>query len=1427
MAVAVHTRQCSDAVFPARVSLHAALARAVCSDGGRVAADASTLSLGGSLYVIRVEPMLPSWVRVVAIPLVADARAAVDRIAAAEEAWVPAVGVLLLLVLAETGAVAAVVRWLANTLGALTDSAQPGEQSVAEVAVSCVAELADLQDAVHRLAVAVAVSLPDDPQSPSSCDDSLPPYCPSGRSGKTTPSSSSGPSSSKSSGHSPRCLSPHVRARARGSLSIGAGLRACRMCVLAVEAAKTDMAAEDVNVWVGSVLSLVRGGGVLELVGGDRAAVSFAPNDDAVSRAVDAALSFDHGPAGIAVGAVVAGVCGGAARRLRVAHGAAVSCASGLASLGVAVGAHVLAAGQSWSRPGLQVRCVESLSGVGHVYEIRKVGAAADLVAVWRALDAGRLSDAACQLASLAKQSPADAPLRSLLTAVRACSEAGRSGPYSRPAPWLWHRCAPVQARPLQAAKAEARLMKGRCCTYVAVVSPELSSGGLSGRIQRFVEQATAAGGKVEAVLAEQLIARWDGSPAPLCAPTRFVRRWLRTEVVTCGVGFACDSDGCLSGVVPPMGALVLSAARSRAETLAAAALQEGLPALAEGCPAGWRCFLPVCCVHGRRGVQQLRGGLSVLDTPGSAPADGMHTDCVRALREEDYAGAKRALQADIDLREQPSQWSTRLVHALQLAHEHGEFSPAVTHAGLVLSAAASPQLEDTSSGQEHGVDRRRQIRAAVEQAMDQMGASTAKLTDNAGDSTDDSTDDSEITGDGADAVAANRDSTEASLSASRRLLAPAEMLPRDAVWRSLGISFHAAHGGGLRRGLWHRLQTEFLHAPNPDRCAAMLRYWSVAKVVALVYNAVVIPSVVWGTGDTFPAALFALDTLTDSVYWVDIVLRFQATVEVEGVPVRDPAQIRRQYLFGDGGRCRCGWFATDLAACLPWELCLLAVSSDFVMRHRWTRANRLLNLLRFGGLADGIRQTFFPNSHPVKFTILTHVFQLAFILLWIGCLVMGVVFFHVDDPAAGYDTIEDAAFADGGPWYRTLVSFFWALRGFSGYGCPYPQTTLQTVATLVCHVTGIVLFATVIGYMQTLLGLLGSTYQEYVEVVNTLHCYFDYRKVPHKDRREVMAYTRALWHRTRQAMPQQYEFVFDEVPEEIAGQLRFYNNCRVLHGSDVQWQSLLQDELTVKVVSLLQPSFLPPHQELVRRGDQSSGIHFIYRGRAVAAVDGTLVETLQEGAYWGEMAVLYSVPEVCTVVISVPTELFCLPHDSCEALLAEHPCLVQLFVESAARRKAEVRRLAAEDSSAVAAVTGAAMCTDRVRRRFLSLRYGGESTAAASSGSVNPLTREASAAAGAALPPTSGGAAGADNDGAPAPPPHSCPEAGARPQARRPRSFRRRGSFFGAAVRRVSGDATTDALEEEAVAPQPARDGEFTDLFGAPSPTLVPASSP
>jgi len=458
---------------------------------------------------------------------------------------------------------------------------------------------------------------------------------------------------------------------------------------------------------------------------------------------------------------------------------------------------------------------------------------------------------------------------------------------------------------------------------------------------------------------------------------------------------------------------------------------------------------------------------------------------------------------------------------------------------------------------------------------------------------------------------------------------------------------------------------------------------WDLFMVSLILYYAVAVPIRVGFDIEPPTNAFSFLEIIFNLCFIADMVLNFVTAQRVKGVLVTDHKRIALIYLQS--------WFWIDLVASFPFDIINTSheEGSDALKVNKLFRILRifkLLRLLRLGRVMARLRE--YTKVNP-SLLLLAKTSLMMFILWhWSACLYWFIAsseeasgFTHLntwtplplcggDEHLTGLETGNEACLHDSFQDHYSHA-FFWAVVSTTGVGWDIiPTTPLEVAFTSIMIVIGVMMSVTIIGSVTSTLQNLNSAQQMKRQKMERIFSYLRSRMVPATTQAKIRGYFQYLWsYDVEIDEPFPLDALPDSLQIEVAVEVNRHliEKVPIFHG--------MSPEATFDIISSLVRKVYLPGDDIISEGDTSREMYLLVRGSVKVLVDEMEVADLEEGAFFGENALLTDTPRNATVMAVDYCDVLMLPRKSFQACLAQHPPLRKSIEDTAAMRTKAVSR--------------------------------------------------------------------------------------------------------------------------------------------------------
>lgn len=436
---------------------------------------------------------------------------------------------------------------------------------------------------------------------------------------------------------------------------------------------------------------------------------------------------------------------------------------------------------------------------------------------------------------------------------------------------------------------------------------------------------------------------------------------------------------------------------------------------------------------------------------------------------------------------------------------------------------------------------------------------------------------------------------------------------------------------------------------------------WDQFMGLLILYTVIALPLEV--AFDPLPSDVsLGVDVFVTAGFAANIYLCFRTSFETPTETVEDLALIRAEYLRK--------WFWLDLVATVPWDLLFNPLLGD---GSAGLTAFRMLRLFRLARLLAGTRFSLIYSQAMLR--LLRLITAAVCASHWLGC-----AWYWISDREgfSGVGIVADEELAArplGFRYYRSLWLGVWALLSIGSELNP-PETRLQITFCLVVMISGIVVFASVIGSVEVLANQTSAASIHFREKVQGVKDFCRHHRLPRSLERRVLRHYHHLF-RTQGGLDDGK--ILRALPREVQATVKRSIYKEALTGCS--FFAHCEDAMIDELCSLVRPEVALRGDVVIRQGAIGEEMFIVQRGRleAVDLVSGERHSVIEAGRFFGEISLLSDSRRSISVRALCKTELLVLYKDQFLALLRRFPAEERRFLEVAEQRLRTTERIAAE----------------------------------------------------------------------------------------------------------------------------------------------------
>lgn len=432
-------------------------------------------------------------------------------------------------------------------------------------------------------------------------------------------------------------------------------------------------------------------------------------------------------------------------------------------------------------------------------------------------------------------------------------------------------------------------------------------------------------------------------------------------------------------------------------------------------------------------------------------------------------------------------------------------------------------------------------------------------------------------------------------------------------------------------------------------------RKWELFVLLLILYNLFSIPfRFCFSVESHF--YFYLCDYVTDAFLLVNICLHFFRWRYHEGILITDKKVVRYLYLKG--------WFRLDVFASFPLDLLVIALGFD----HHWAiiplicwRAPRLLWGLHIFEFFQNLEKNV--QLSPAYIRLMKLVLAVFINAHWLGSFYFFIGTFGGEESWLTQQKLVDATL-----FRQYIRSVYWALTTMAtvGFGDILPYTNAETIYLIFSEFVGVSIFAYIIGNIAILVANLDATAQAYRQKMDGVNNFLRLREVPFGLQDRVRNYYDYLWSRNKGI---QEEEILTDLPNSLRTEVSMF-----LYRDVLAKVPLFQEANKVflnALVKLLKPIIYSPNDYIIVQGEMGKEMYFIGHGTVeVCSSDGsTVYATLHDGAFFGEIALLFAEKRNASIRAVGFCDLFCLTREDLETVLQDYPEIGEKMKKIASER--------------------------------------------------------------------------------------------------------------------------------------------------------------
>lgn len=327
--------------------------------------------------------------------------------------------------------------------------------------------------------------------------------------------------------------------------------------------------------------------------------------------------------------------------------------------------------------------------------------------------------------------------------------------------------------------------------------------------------------------------------------------------------------------------------------------------------------------------------------------------------------------------------------------------------------------------------------------------------------------------------------------------------------------------------------------------------------------------------------------------------------------------------------RHRLFWFIIDFLSALPL---------GFIFGSPYWCLFRILKLFRVGQYFHNWRQKALKYNDYLK---------MAFFGFWF------LIFSHW--LACGWLALSPDAYP-GDRLTKYISSLYWVIETLTsvGYGETVTNRNVQKIYSIIVMLAGVGVYGYFIGTVAGILAKRDPAKAQYFSNLDQLNAFVQYREIPPSLQKRIRDYFSYIWKK---------RLGFDEttflssLPQGLASEVSLHLKCEIL--DKIPLFKGVDNSFIEEVALNLKMDVFTPGEFIFKKGQKGSTMYFVIKGKLeVLSANGSYINMLSDGDFFGEIALLTDQPRMASVRAITYCDLYILEKNVFDTLLQKYPVI-------------------------------------------------------------------------------------------------------------------------------------------------------------------------
>jgi len=242
----------------------------------------------------------------------------------------------------------------------------------------------------------------------------------------------------------------------------------------------------------------------------------------------------------------------------------------------------------------------------------------------------------------------------------------------------------------------------------------------------------------------------------------------------------------------------------------------------------------------------------------------------------------------------------------------------------------------------------------------------------------------------------------------------------------------------------------------------------------------------------------------------------------------------------------------------------------------------------------------------------------------------------------------------DSDKFLEYVRAFYWAMTTLTtvGYGDIVAKTPFQMVYAAITQLAGVGVFGYILSNVASLLSRLDAAREHHMDNIDQIEMFMNSYRIPVDIRSQVRSYYHYLWKEHNGRLDKS---LLETLPHKLKSEIHFSINKSVIER--VPFLKSASRDMLEDIMLALDHRVFIPGERIFRIGDHGDGLFMIHSGQVdILSAQGHHIATLDEGAVFGEIALISEGPRTATAKSIGFCDLYFLPKESFLKIIESYP---------------------------------------------------------------------------------------------------------------------------------------------------------------------------